>query len=88
MIYATASPGNVVVIERKVDLGLSSDRTTIKITSDVPVTVQRSSDADFCWDSSPVSCFSMGGRVRAVVRIRISRGRGDSPRRCKGEGEC
>ncbi|KAL3774151.1 hypothetical protein ACHAW5_010605 [Stephanodiscus triporus] len=41
-ISGVASPGNTIHVER--DVELSSDRTTIKISSVVPVTVQRYSD--------------------------------------------
>ncbi len=53
VINATPSSGNVIVIEREVDLGSSFDRTTIKVDSDVPVTVQRSSGADFQLGQQP-----------------------------------
>ena len=41
-IIGIASPGNTIHVER--DVELSYDRTTIKVSSVVPVTVQRYSD--------------------------------------------
>jgi hypothetical protein len=66
-ISGIASPGNTIHVER--ELTLSYDRTTFKVSSVAPVTVQRYSDGGSYLEGQQPGEFG-GGRIdRAILQL-------------------